>query len=377
MANKRDYYDILGVGRDASGEEIKKAYRKLAFQYHPDRNKNEAAEEKFKEVNEAYEVLSNPQKRSNYDRFGQADISGFGSGFEDFDFGSFGDIFDAFFGSGGATRSRRRRRAAERGTDVHRRVEISFEEAAFGCEKEVEVERVEACSVCGGTGSEPGTEPMTCPDCGGAGEVRRTQRSLFGLFTSVSPCERCGGTGRIITHRCMQCDGSGKEKRKRTVTVRVPGGIDNNNTIRVTGEGNVGLAGGPPGNLYVTVSVAEHEFLRRDGVDVVYDLPLNFAQAALGDEIRVPTLDGDFTLKVPAGVQNGRVFRIKGRGITHLERQGRGDQLVVIHVVTPTSLDERQRSLLQELSETLEPADLPQESKSFFDRVRGAFGGYR
>lgn len=374
MANKRDYYEVLGISRDASDEEIKKAYRKLAFQYHPDRNKDKGAEEKFKEINEAYEVLSDPQKRANYDRFGQADISEFGTGFEDFGFGSFGDIFDAFFGGGGATRSRRRRSAAERGTDIHLGVEISFEEAAFGCEKEIDVERIEPCSVCGGTGSEPGTEPMTCPNCGGVGEVRRTQRSLFGLFTSIAPCERCGGTGRIITSRCIQCDGSGKEKRKRTVTVRIPAGIDNGNTVRLSGEGNSGLAGGPPGNLYLTVTVSEHEFLRRDGVDVIYDLPLNFAQAALGDEVQVPTLDGDFTLKIPAGVQNGRIFRIKGRGITHLERRGRGDQLVVIHVVTPTSLDERQKRLFEELSKTLGPAEMPQESKNFFDKVKDAFG---
>ncbi len=374
--NKRDYYNILGVGPDASGEEIKKAYRKLAFQYHPDRNKDKSAEEKFKEVNEAYEVLSDPQKRSNYDRFGQADVSGMGAGFEDFDFGNFGDIFDAFFGSGGA-RSSRRRRSAERGPDVHRKIQISFEEAVFGCEKEVDIDRVETCSVCGGTGSEPGTKPMTCPDCGGTGEVRRTQRSLFGVFTSIAPCKRCGGTGQIITNRCTHCDGSGKEKRKRTVTVGIPAGIDNDNTIRVSREGNMGLSGGPAGNLYVTVSVAEHDFLHRDGRDVIYDLPLNFAQAALGDEIQVPTLDGDFTLKVPAGVQSGRIFRIKGRGITYLERQGRGDQLVVIHVVTPTSLDERQRAIFQELSETLEPAEVPQESKGFFDRVKGAFGSRR
>lgn len=371
MVTKRDYYEILGVGRNATDEDIKKAYRTLAFKYHPDRNKDKAAEEHFKEVNEAYEVLSNPQKRVNYDRFGHAGVEGFGRGFEDFDFGGFGDIFDAFFSG----TSRGRRSQSERGSDLRFGLEISFEDAAFGCERELEVDRIEPCSVCHGTGSEPGTDVTRCPNCNGTGEIRRSQRGLFGHFTNITTCGQCHGRGKIVAEPCKQCSGVGREKRMRKVAVKIPAGVDDGNTIRLTGEGNIGIGGGPPGNLFVTLSVTPHEYLLRDGADVIYNLPLNFAQAALGAELDIPTLDGNFNLKIPAGVQNGRLFRIKGSGVVRLNGPGRGDQLVIVHVITPTSMDAKQKRIFHDLANTLGPATLPRGEKGFFGRVKDTFTG--
>ncbi len=378
MITKRDYYETLGLRRGATEEEIKKAYRSLAFRYHPDRNKDSAAEDRFKEINEAYEVLSDPGKRSTYDRFGHAGLyagqggaQGHGRGFDGFDLGGFGDIFDAFFGGV----SRGRRSTAAPGTDLSYGVEISFEEAAFGCEMEIELERIEPCSVCGGGGSEPGSEPVECPNCSGTGEIRRSQYSLFGHFTNISACDQCRGRGRIIVDPCRQCNGRGKERRKRRIVVRIPPGVEEGTTVRLTGEGNTGSGGGAPGNLYVTISVAKHEHLRRDGADVIYELPLNFAQAALGAEIEVPTLDGDSAMKIPSGVQDGRVFRIRGKGAMHLHGSRRGDQVVIVHVVTPTALDDEQRELLQKLAQVLGPARLPGGEKGFLDRMKGIFVG--
>ncbi len=370
MTDKRDYYEVLGVKNQATDEDIKKSYRKQAFKYHPDRNKEKNAEEKFKEINEAYEVLSDHQKRSNYDQFGHAGLEGgFGRGFEGFDFGGFGDIFDAFFSGG----TKRRRSTAERGADFSIGLEITFDEAAFGCEKELSVERIEPCTNCHGVGSEPGSSPERCPNCGGSGEVRRTQQGLFGHFTNITACSQCRGKGSIITSPCSQCSGAGREARMRKVTVKIPGGVDNGNTVRLTGEGHSGIGGGPPGNLFVALSVIDHPHLRRDGAQVLYDLPLNFAQAALGGEIDVPTLDGEFTIKIPAGVQNGKVFKIKGAGAARLNKSGRGDQLVVIYVVTPTQLDRDQKKVFKKLAETLEPATLPKEHKGFFDKMKDTF----
>lgn len=371
-AEKRDYYEVLGVNKQATDEDVKKAYRKLAFQYHPDRNKDKGAEDKFKEVNEAYEVLSDAQKRSNYDRFGHAGIDGgFGRGFEGFDFGGFGDIFDAFFGG----TSQRRRSTAERGADIRIGMEISFEEAAFGCERELEIERVEPCSICHGIGSKPGSNPEKCVNCGGAGEVRRTQQGLFGHFTNITTCEQCHGRGTVISDPCDQCNGVGREKRPRKVAIRIPAGVDDGNTVRLSGEGHSGVGGGPPGNLFATLRVSKHDFLYRDGADVIYNLPLNFAQAALGGEIDVPTLDGEHTLKVPAGVQHGKVFRIKGAGAAHLHKSSRGDQLVVVYVVTPSQLDKDQKKLFKKLADSLEPAVLPKEEKGFLGRMKDSFAG--
>jgi molecular chaperone DnaJ len=353
MAVKRDYYEVLGVPRNASAEEIKKAFRKLAFQYHPDRNRDGDAAEKFKEVNEAYEVLSDADKRAAYDRFGHRGAEGlFGRGFEGFGFGDYGDIFEDFFNffSGTSTTTRQ---APRRGNDLRYRVSISFEEAALGCEKEISISRTEVCGTCHGTRAKPGSQPKRCPACNGSGQVRREQRSLFGRFINTAVCGQCHGEGTLITEPCQDCKGSGFQKQERNISVKVPAGIDDGNGIRLTGEGDAGSRGGSPGNLYVVVSVAPHQFFTRDGDDVLYELPVNFAQAALGMEVEVPTLYGESRLKVPAGSQNGKVFKLKDKGIPHLRGGGRGDELVVLRVVTPESLTKEQRRLFEELEKSL------------------------
>ena len=373
MTAKRDYYEILGISRGASTDEIKKAYRKMAFKYHPDKNKTDSAEAEFKEITRAYEVLCNADQRAKYDRYGHAGLDEMSHGFNGVDFGGFGDIFDTFFGGGGRRQSTR----AQHGADLQVEIEISFEEAAFGCERKIPITRVEPCSACHGKGNEPGTDLDTCPNCKGEGEIRRTQQNLFGHFTNITVCEQCRGTGTIISTPCKKCRGKGREQRKREVVVAIPGGVDNGNTVRLTGEGNTGIEGGRPGNLYVNLSVEDHEYFRRDGAEVIFDLPLNFAQAALGLAIDVPTLDGDFKLKVPAGVQSGKMFRIKGRGITQLNSHRRGDQLVVTHVVTPRTLDDEQRKAFESLAKILRPASLSEdEDKGFMGRVKEAFAGH-
>jgi len=352
MAVKRDYYEVLGVSRNATPEEIKKAFRKLAFQYHPDRNRDGGAEEKFKEVNEAYEVLSDDDKRAAYDRFGHSGAEGFfGRGFEGFDFGGFGDIFEAFFGGAGTSA----RQAPRRGNDLRYRVSISFEEAALGCEREIEIKRTEVCSTCYGTGSKPGSQPGRCPSCDGTGQIRRVQRSLFGQFINTSICSQCHGEGKIITDPCQDCKGTGLQKQKRRIAVTVPPGVDDGNGIKLRGEGDAGSRGGTPGNLYVVLSVAKHEFFVREGDNVLFELPVNFAQAALGTEVEVPTLYGNEKLKIPAGSQTGKVFRLKDKGIPHLHGSGRGDHLVRLVVVTPESLNKEQRKLFEELAKNLGP----------------------
>jgi molecular chaperone DnaJ len=360
MPTKRDYYEVLGIDRNATEEEIKKAFRKLAFKYHPDHNHDDKSGEKFKEINEAYEVLSDPEKRSAYDRFGHAGAEGlFGRGFEGFDFGGFGDIFDAFFG-GAATATRQ---APQRGADLRCGITITFEEAALGCEKEITISRTENCSLCQGVGAKPGTQPSRCPSCNGSGQVRRVHQSLFGRFAQTSTCPQCHGAGRIITDPCPQCRGSGKEKVKRQISVRIPAGVDNGSQIRLSGEGEAGTRGGSAGDLYIAISVKEHEFFTRYNDDLVYELPVNLAQAALGTEVEVPTLDGKTKLKIPAGSQTGQVFKFKNQGIAHLRRGGRGDLLVTLFVVTPDSLTAKQRQLLQELGESLSPANMPNPKK--------------
>jgi molecular chaperone DnaJ len=352
MAPKRDYYDILGVPRDATEGDIKKAFRRLAFKYHPDRNRDDGAEEKFKEVNEAFEALSDPEKRARYDRFGHVDTDGFFTrGFEGFDFGGFGDIFDAFFS--GMTHAHRR--TPQRGTNLHYKTTISFEEAAFGCEREIEIKRTELCPSCRGTGAKPGSQPVRCPDCNGTGQVRHVQRSLFGSFINTTICNRCQGQGQVITEPCPQCRGKGQEKQQRRISVRIPAGIQDDTQIRLNGEGDVGARGGSSGDLYVNIRVQEHELFARDGDDVIYELPVNFAQAALGDEIEIPTLYGDTKLTVPAGSQTGKEFRLKNKGIPHLRRNGHGDHIIKLRVVTPDSLTKEQRRLFQELSDSLGP----------------------
>ena len=350
MTTKRDYYEVLGVERNATDEDIKRAFRKLAFQYHPDHNRGDGAEEKFKEVNEAYEVLSDAEKRNLYDRFGhRAGEAAFGRGFDNFDFG-FGDIFEAFFG-GTTTASRQ---APQRGTNLQTEMSITLEEAAFGIEREINITRTENCSVCQGTGCKPGSQPTKCPNCNGSGQVRRVQASIFGRFTNVSTCPQCRGEGRIITESCPECHGGGRESKQRNITIKIPEGVSDGSRLRVRGEGDAGTRGGPPGDLFVYLVVEEHDLFERDGDDIVYELPINFAQAALGTEVDVPTLEGNDKIRIPAGCQTGSVFRLKNKGISHLQRRGRGDELVKVSVVTPESLTKEQRKLFEELSGSMD-----------------------
>ena len=351
MPTKRDYYNVLGIPKNATDEEVKRAFRKLAFKYHPDHNRNGDAEGKFKEVNEAYEVLSNPDKRAAYDRFGHGSAEGlFGHGFEGFGFeGGFGDIFEAFFGGTTSTV----RRGPKRGTDLSYNTYITFEEAAFGCEKEIGILRTEYCVSCQGNGCKPGSKPTKCSNCNGTGQVRRVQQSIFGRFTNIATCPQCHGEGRIITEPCPRCRGTGKEKRERRISVKIPAGVENGTQVRLNGEGEAGERGGPPGDLYVSLTVKPHELFIRDGDDIIYELPINFAQAALGTEIEVPTLDGNIKLKLPASSQTGEVFKLRNRGIPHLRGRGRGDQFVKLCVVTPKSLTKEQRRLFEGLAETL------------------------
>ena len=375
--NKRDYYDVLGVGRGASEEEIKKAFRRLALEYHPDRNKKGGAEERFKEINEAYQVLSDSQKRSAYDRFGHAAVTGNGAkGFEGFEnFGGFGDIFDAFFGGGFGTRTRTT--TARRGADLQYVVSIEFEEAAFGAEKEFQIKRTEVCRHCNGSRSEPGSSPTSCSSCGGTGEVRRAQQSIFGQFVQVATCGTCRGEGKVITDPCSKCRATGTERRNRRLAVSIPAGIESGTQIRLTGEGEPGTNGGRTGDLYVSIEVKDHPLFRRDGYDILYTMPVNVAQATLGATVTVPTLEVDAKLEIPAGTQSGQVFRMKGKGVAHLRGGRRGDQLIAVIVRTPKSLTEEQRRLFQELAGSLGPEDASSgnEDKGLFGKIKDAFGG--
>lgn len=373
MAAKRDYYEVLGVGRTATDEDIKKAYRRLARQCHPDVNKSPDAEARFKEINEAYEILRDPSRRAAYDRYGHAGVQGNG-GFSDFGFGFGGlsDIFEEFFGFGPRTGAARQ--GPVRGDDVRVQVTLAFEEAIFGVEKEIEVTRREPCPNCGGSGSEPGTQPRRCPECNGRGEVRRVQQSLFGAFVNVSTCPRCGGRGEVVGTPCSRCRGEQQVVVTKRLVVSVPAGVDDGTQIRLAGEGNAGWRGGPAGNLYVALKVQPHRFFRRDDKDVLLDVNISFVQAALGDKIKVPTLEGEEPLTIPAGTQTGTSFRLKGKGVPYLRHSGRGDQIVTVHVRTPTNLTDQQRKLLQQLGESLGYEVTPQEAKGFFDRVKDAFG---
>jgi molecular chaperone DnaJ len=370
---KRDYYEVLGVPRSASLEEIKRAFRKLAMQYHPDRNKEDGAEARFKEIGEAYEVLSDAEKRAAYDRYGHAGLQGFDFGrpFEGFDFGGFGDIFDAFFG-GTATR---RARAAQRGADRRLDIEIDFEEAAFGCEKEVEVTRQERCPRCAGKRAEPGSQPSRCPSCDGTGEVRRVSRSFFGQFVNVASCPQCHGEGRIISEPCNECRGAGRVRETRRLLVKIPAGVSDGSQMRLSGEGDVGSNGGGPGNLYLLIGVRPHPHFQRDEDDLVYDLELNLSQAALGCEVEVPTLDKKpQTLKVPAGTQSGRVFVLRGKGVPRLHGGGRGDLLVRASVIVPTELTPEQRELLLKLAESFGTPVSEEDEKSILGKIKDALG---
>jgi len=349
MNAKRDYYEVLELPRSATPEDIKKAFRKLALQYHPDRNRNEDAGERFKEINEAYQVLSDSQRRAAYDRFGHAGVQGdAGRGFQGFEgFGGLGDIFDAFFG--GQTR-----RGPRQGRDLEYRTTVSFAKAAFGTEKELKLNRLEVCDRCRGSRAEPGTDPEPCPTCRGSGQVRRVQRTVFGQFAQTTTCSTCGGEGHVVRTPCARCGGTGALRQERRLAVEIPAGIEDGSRIRLRNEGEPGELGGPMGDLYVYVSVRPHELFRRQGNDVLLDVELNIAEAALGTSLDVPTLDGTRPLKIPSGTQTGQTFKIKGSGIPFL-RSGRrrGDELVTVRVATPTKISDRQRVLLEELADTL------------------------
>lgn len=372
--NKRDYYEVLGIERDASDDDIKKAFRKLAFKYHPDHNREEEGGEAFKEVNEAYQVLSDRDKRSVYDRYGHTGSeTSFGRGFEDVDLSGFGDIFDAFFG--GATAPAHQ--GPQTGNDQKTNLTLTFEESVFGCEKELHIPRIEHCSVCHGLGSKPGVNPTRCPTCNGSGQIRRAQQSIFGRFTNVATCSRCRGEGSIITEPCLKCQGSGRERADRTISIKIPPGVDNSAQVVMRGEGDSGSKGGPNGNLFINLTVKPHAFFVRREDDIIYELPINFVQAALGDEVEVPGLAGKTKIKIPPGSQTGKVFRLKGQGVTHLKRNGRGDQIILLVVVTPETLNDKQRQLLKELGASLTGQNMPapEKWKNWLDGAKDAFGG--
>lgn len=371
---KRDYYEVLGVHRGSSDEELKKAFRKKALDYHPDRNKKPDAEQKFKEVNEAYQILSDREKRERYDRFGHQGIgpdAGFTRDFEGFDvFGGLGDIFDSFFGNVGG-RSQRRPRI---GGDVHKVVSISLEEAILGKDEEIQVERIETCSNCRGTCSEPGSITPTCSNCKGSGQVRRSQRSLLGQFVQVVPCQSCNGNGVIIETPCGKCRGVGSDKRKARISVKIPAGIDNDMQIRLTGEGNIGQNQGPPGNLYVEVAVQNHSKIRRDGVDLWMELQINFVQATLGTQVEIDTIRGKEIVKIPAGTQPGTVIRFKGKGVPHLRNQRKGDLAVRVNVEVPRSTDSDQKKVLEELNHVMDWDETSDNGKGIIGKIKDAFG---
>ncbi len=371
MTAQHDLYGVLGVSRDAPQEEVKRAFRKLAMEYHPDRNKDEGAEERFKAIAAAYDVLSDPEKRGAYDRFGMAGVEGNGrQGFAGTDaFAGFGDIFDAFFRGTGT-----RRASAQRGADLRATLTIDFAEAVFGAEREVEFERTEACDACRGRGQASGKPLAVCAECDGAGEIRRVQQSLFGQFVNLATCARCGGEGRMITDPCPTCRGRGLRRVRGKRVVRVPAGVDDGAQIRLSGQGDAGARGGPAGNLYVVLRVTPHERFTREEDDLMYELPLNVAQAALGTSATVPTLEGEeIELKVKPGTQHGQIFVLRGKGVPHLRGSGRGDLLVRTHVVTPTKLSDEQRTLLEQLSESLGTPSIVSDDGSLFDRIRDAF----
>ncbi len=367
MAVKKDYYEILGVPRDATQEEIKRAYRRLAKKYHPDVTKDPESAQKFKEIAEAYEVLSDPEKRAQYDRFGHVgpeqgfdfDIRDFRRAretFEEFFGGGWEDLFDLFFGEGVRTRTRARPRTrARRGEDLEYKLRLTLEDAAQGTRVKVTVPRYVICDRCGGTGREPGTGVRACPLCGGTGQVEHRQRTLLGTFVNVQTCGRCEGTGELIEEPCRKCGGKSRVWEESRISIKVPPGVDTGSRLKLTGEGNAGLFGGPPGDLYIVVEIAPHEVFTRKGDDLYCEVPITFPQAALGATVKVPTLFGEEELTIPPGTQSGETFVLRGKGIPHLRGRGRGDQYVTVKVVTPKRLSRRVRQLLEQLDRELAP----------------------
>jgi molecular chaperone DnaJ len=373
--SKKDYYESLGVEKNASEAEIKKAFRKMAHQYHPDVNPGNAdAEAEFKEINEAYEVLSDANKRAQYDQFGHAAFGqggegGFSAGFGGADFSGFGDIFDMFFGGGG-----QRRRGPIKGADLRYNLDITFEESAFGLERDINVPRMEKCGKCKGSGAAPGTSPATCTHCNGTGQVQYTQQTPFGRFVQSKVCDVCRGEGKMIEKPCPDCGGAGQVRKSRKIHVKIPGGVDTGSRLRVSGEGEPGERGGSHGDLYVYIKVKAHKMYKRDGNDVITEARISFPQAALGDILKVPTLDGKVELKIPEGTQSDTYFRLRGKGIPDVHGYGRGDHHVKVTVVTPAKLTDKQRELLKDFAETLgeNPAGV---EKGFFEKVKDAFMG--
>jgi len=375
--SKRDYYDVLGVEKGASKEDIKKSYRKLARKYHPDVNKEADASDKFKEVKEAYETLSNEQKRSQYDQFGHAGAQqgfgggGFGGGGQDF--GGFGDIFDMFFGGGGGRRNDPN--APRQGADLQYRMVLDFEEAIFGKETDISIPTEESCDTCHGSGAKPGTKVDTCSHCHGTGQLNVEQSTPFGKVVNRRVCNHCNGTGKIIPEKCTTCRGTGKVKKNRKIHINIPAGIDEGQQIRVSGKGEPGVNGGPPGDLFVVIQVRSHEFFQREGDHIYLELPITFAQAALGDEIEVPTVHGRVKMKIAPGTQTGKTFRLKGKGAPNVRGYGHGDEHVQVRVVTPTKLTDKQKDLLREFNEISGNNSVDEEEDSFFKRFKKAFKG--
>ncbi len=379
MADKRDYYEVLGVQKGASEDEIKKSFRKLARKYHPDLNKdNPEAAEKFKEVNEAYEILSDKEKRSRYDKFGFAGVDptygadAGGAGCGGFDMGDLGDLFGSFFGGGFGSSRSSRRNAPQRGESIRQNVMLSFEEAAFGCEKEISVGRIESCDECGGTGAARGTSAETCPQCRGSGTVTQTQRTPLGMFQTQGSCPNCKGSGKIIRKPCPKCNGVGRVRKTRKFKVNIPAGIDEGQSIQQRGQGNAGVNGGPAGDLFVTIAIRPHPIFSRDGSNVMIEIPISFAQAALGDTLQVPTIDGRVEYKVPEGTQTGTVFRMKGKGIQNVNGRGRGDQYVKVNIEVPRNLTEKQKRLLRDFEATATDENQTGR-KGFWDKVKDLF----
>ncbi|MBQ4039591.1 MAG: molecular chaperone DnaJ [Oscillospiraceae bacterium] len=379
MADKRDYYEVLGVEKSASADEIKKAYRKLAKKYHPDLNPDdkEGAEAKFKEATEAYEVLSDADKKQKYDQFGHAAFDqsagggygSYGGGFGDFDMG---DIFSSFFGGGFGGGQRRNPNAPRRGRDLGYSIDLSFEEACFGAEREITINHLEKCDECGGSGAAKGNAPVTCPVCHGTGQVTSVQRTAFGNFQSSRPCDRCGGKGTIIKDPCSACGGSGNVRRSKKVRVKIPAGIDNGQQVYVRGEGDAGTNGGANGDLILSVRVRSHKIFVRQGYDIYCDYPISFVQATLGAEVQVPTIDGKVSYTIPEGTQSGTVFRLKGKGVQRVNSTQRGDQYVTIKVEIPKGLSESQKDILRQFDDTVDGSKYKQR-KSFFDKMKDMF----
>jgi len=373
MADKRDYYDVLGVSRTASTEEIKRAYRNLARRYHPDVNKDPDAEAKFKEINEAYEVLSDETKRRTYDRFGHAGINGTaaepGMGFGGPGFGGLGDIFDIFFNTGGG-RSAASGSMAERGDDLRQDLEITLEEAALGAEKTVRFNRLENCDLCSGTGAKPGTHAEACPTCRGTGYVRHTQNTLLGTFQTTTTCGRCRGEGRVVSSPCPQCSGGGRIRKTRERKVRIPAGVDSGSRIRLSGEGDAGIRGGDPGDLYIVLYIRPHEVFERRGNDLYCEVPISFVRAALGGQITVPTIHGTEKITLSEGTQSGQTFRLREKGIPDLNGRGKGDEYVIVRVQVPTKLSADQKALLRQFARSLgEDVEDSPEDKGLLGRL--------